>query len=127
MNNEKIKLGIIIGGKSVEHEISVISGLQTYFSVDHNKYDTTIFYLDKNNHIYVSKELNSIETYKSNYINKEKEVFIKNINNQNILPVFKQTQKELSNRYLYTSITWLWNRRWNSCRISRYISSNLYL
>ena len=82
MNNEKIKLGIIIGGKSVEHEISVISGLQTYFSVDHNKYDTTIFYLDKNNHIYVSKELNSIETYKSNYINKEKEVFIKNINNQ---------------------------------------------
>lgn len=82
MNNEKIKLGIIIGGKSVEHEISVISGLQTYFSVDHNKYDTTIFYIDKNNHIYVSKELNSIETYKSNYINKEKEVFIKNINNQ---------------------------------------------
>ena len=48
MNNEKIKLGIIIGGKSVEHEISVISGLQTYFSVDHNKYDTTIFYIDKN-------------------------------------------------------------------------------
>ena len=79
MNNEKIKLGIIIGGKSVEHEISVISGLQTYFNVDHNKYDTTIFYLDKNNHIYVSKELNSIETYKSNYINKEKEVFIKYI------------------------------------------------
>ena len=27
-------LGIIIGGRSVEHEISVISGLQAYFAVD---------------------------------------------------------------------------------------------
>lgn len=82
MNNEKIKLGIIIGGKSVEHEISVISGLQAYYNIDKEKYDTTIFYMDKSNHIYASKELKNIETYKTNYTNKEKEVFFKKINNQ---------------------------------------------
>ena len=48
-------LGIIIGGRSVEHEISVISGLQAYFAVDKRKYNVKIFYLTKNNNLILTK------------------------------------------------------------------------
>ena len=32
-----IEVGIIIGGKSVEHEISLISGLQAHLEIDDTK------------------------------------------------------------------------------------------
>ena len=35
----KIKVGFIYGGKSVEHEISVISAVQAMNHLDTNKYD----------------------------------------------------------------------------------------
>ena len=35
----KIRVGVFFGGKSVEHEVSVISGLQAYNSFDKEKYD----------------------------------------------------------------------------------------
>ena len=35
----KIKLGVIFGGVSVEHEISIISAVQAMNAVDKEKYD----------------------------------------------------------------------------------------
>ena len=35
----KIKVGVIFGGKSVEHEISIISALQAIQSLNPEKYD----------------------------------------------------------------------------------------
>lgn len=86
MKNKLIRLGIIIGGKSVEHEISLISGLQSQNNIDLTKYHTIIFYLDKNNHIYVDDAFKDIETFKDQkkyqQLIKNKEVFLKNENNQ---------------------------------------------
>ena len=37
--SDKIRVAVIFGGKSVEHEISVISGLQAAYAFDTSKYD----------------------------------------------------------------------------------------
>ena len=36
----KIKVGVIFGGKSVEHEVSIISGIQAINNMDKEKYDS---------------------------------------------------------------------------------------
>lgn len=45
----KIKLGVFFGGKSVEHEISIISAVQAMYSLDTEKYDIVPVYITKNN------------------------------------------------------------------------------
>ena len=39
--NDLINVGIIIGGRSVESEISLISGSQAYLNIDNTKYNKT--------------------------------------------------------------------------------------
>ncbi len=48
----KIKVGVFFGGKSVEHEVSVISGIQALNAFDREKYDTVPIYLTKENEMY---------------------------------------------------------------------------
>ena len=43
----KIKLGIFFGGKSVEHEIAVITANQAYASIDKDKYEIIPIYISK--------------------------------------------------------------------------------
>ena len=43
-----IKVGVIFGGNSVEHEVSIISALQAMENIDTNKYEIVpIFIRDK--------------------------------------------------------------------------------
>ena len=35
----KIKLGVIFGGESVEHEVSIISAIQAMHNIDEEKYE----------------------------------------------------------------------------------------
>lgn len=44
----KTRLAVLYGGKSVEHEVSVITGLQLIKHVDLTKYEVTPIYIDKN-------------------------------------------------------------------------------
>ncbi|NCU33597.1 MAG: D-alanine--D-alanine ligase, partial [Candidatus Moranbacteria bacterium] len=48
MKNKKIKLAIIFGGRSAEHEVSVISARNIFKAIDKNKYDITLIGIDKN-------------------------------------------------------------------------------
>lgn len=80
--NDLINIGIIIGGCSVESEISLISGSQAYLNLDNTKYNKTMFYLDKCNKLYIGKCLENIETFKTNNFTDLKEVALRNINNQ---------------------------------------------
>ena len=41
------KIGIIIGGKTVEHEVSVITGLQVLDNIDKTLYEPRIIYIQK--------------------------------------------------------------------------------
>ena len=61
----KTKVALMFGGKSVEHEVSVISGIQAYLSMDTEKYDVIPVYLTKKNEMYVGEKIGQIESYKN--------------------------------------------------------------
>ncbi len=61
----KIKLALIFGGKSVEHEISVISALQAAQSLDKEKYDVIPLYISKSGEMYHGEKVGDIEAYKN--------------------------------------------------------------
>lgn len=61
----KIKLGIIFGGKSVEHEISIITGNQTINAVDTEKYEIVPIYISKKGLMYTGNELLDLKNYKN--------------------------------------------------------------
>lgn len=60
----KVKVGVIFGGKSVEHEVSVISGLQAFRNLNTEKYEPVAIYISKNGNMYTGKALADIENYK---------------------------------------------------------------
>ena len=60
----KIKVGVIFGGESVEHEISVISALQAIEHIDKNKYDIVPIYIGKNRVWYTGDLLLDLNNYK---------------------------------------------------------------
>ena len=58
-----IKLGVIFGGESVEHEISIISAVQAMNKMDNEKYEVIPIYITKDNLWYTGEILKDIETY----------------------------------------------------------------
>ena len=59
----KIKLAVLFGGKSVEHEISIISAIQAMRSLNREKYDVVPVYITKNNEMYTGEFIDKIEEY----------------------------------------------------------------
>ena len=60
----KTQVALVFGGRSVEHEVSVISGLQAYMNIDIDKYDVTPVYMTKTGEFYVGDHIGDIERYK---------------------------------------------------------------
>lgn len=60
----KTKVAVIFGGKSVEHEVSIISGLQAFRALDREKYEPLAVYIGKDNNWYVGKGIDKIKSYK---------------------------------------------------------------
>ena len=61
----KIKVGVIFGGESVEHEVSIISAVQAMEHLNENKYDIIPIYISKDRTWYSSKMLMDIDVYKN--------------------------------------------------------------
>lgn len=59
----KIKLTVLFGGKSVEHEISIISAVQAMRYINRDKYDVIPVYITKTNEMYHGESLTQIEEY----------------------------------------------------------------
>lgn len=59
-----IKVGVIFGGESVEHEVSIISAVQAMNKMDNDKYDIIPIYIAKNGEWYTGAPLREIDTYK---------------------------------------------------------------
>ena len=59
-----IKLGVIFGGPTVEHEVSVISAVQAMKSLDTEKYDIYPIYIAKDRTWYTGKMLMDIDIYR---------------------------------------------------------------
>ena len=60
----KIKVGVIFGGETVEHEISIISAVQAMNKMDTNKYDIVPIYIAKDRTWYTGKMLTDMDVYR---------------------------------------------------------------
>lgn len=61
----KIRVGVFFGGKSVEHEVSVISAIQAFNAFDRGKYDVIPVYITKENEFYTGEYIGKIEEYRN--------------------------------------------------------------
>ena len=53
----KTKVALMFGGKTVEHEVSVISGIQALKSMDTDKYEVIPAYMTKENDMYIGTDI----------------------------------------------------------------------
>lgn len=60
----KIKLGVIFGGSTVEHEVSIITACQAMSFINQDKYDIIPIYISKDRTWYTGKMLMEIDVYK---------------------------------------------------------------
>ena len=59
-----IKVGVIFGGESVEHEISIITAVQAMNYMDTSKYEVVPIYIGKDRNWYTGEALRDMATYK---------------------------------------------------------------
>ena len=60
----KLNVGVIFGGKSVEHEVSILTAVQAMQNIDKNKYEIIPIYITKELEWYSGGCLKFIETFK---------------------------------------------------------------
>ena len=58
---EKEKVLVIFGGKSAEHDISIITGLQTLKNIDREKYDVFPLYISRAGEMYFGRKLENFK------------------------------------------------------------------
>lgn len=61
----KIKVGVIFGGETVEHEVSIISAVQAMKHMDSEKYEIIPIYIAKDRTWYTGAMLKEIDIYKN--------------------------------------------------------------
>lgn len=61
----KTNIGVFFGGRSTEHEISVISASQAMSAIDHEQYDVTPVYISKQGRWYTGDALLDIKNYRN--------------------------------------------------------------
>ncbi|MBR2828079.1 MAG: D-alanine--D-alanine ligase [Bacilli bacterium] len=59
----KIKVGVIFGGESVEHEVSIISAIQAMNKMDEEKYEIIPIYITKDREWFTGDMLRDIDVY----------------------------------------------------------------
>lgn len=60
----RLNIGVIFGGRSVEHEISIISAVEAMYNMDDSKYRVIPIYIDKDNTWYTGEHLKDILHYR---------------------------------------------------------------
>lgn len=61
----KTNIGVFFGGRSTEHEISVISASQAMAAIDRDKYDVTPIYISKDGQWYTGSALMDLKAYRN--------------------------------------------------------------
>ena len=59
----KKRVAVIFGGKSPEHEVSIITGIQVIENIDKNAFDVFPVYISKDGRWFSGSEFSQIETY----------------------------------------------------------------
>jgi D-alanine-D-alanine ligase len=60
----KVTVGVLFGGESVEHEVSIISAVQAMEALDKTRYEVIPLYISKSHVLYTSESLRDIKQYK---------------------------------------------------------------
>ncbi len=96
----KIKVGVFFGGQTVEHEVSIISGIQAIYAFNRDKYDIIPVYITKENEMYVGESVNNIEEYKNipALLKKSQKVILVNENKK--LNIVRYPMKKFGNNVL---------------------------
>ena len=98
----KLKIGAIFGGKSVEHEISIITANQAITSLDKEKYEIVPIYIAKNGKMYTGEKLLDLENFKDldKLIKDCEEIVL--VNNGSKLNLLRVKNKMFSNNVINT-------------------------
>ncbi len=78
-------VGVLFGGRSVEHEVSVITAMQVIENIDKTKYKPVPIYINKDGEWLTGESLMNFDNYKSNNFNDAKKVILSpNHNDSNL-------------------------------------------
>lgn len=97
----KIKVGVLYGGKTTEHEVSIITAVQAMGYLNTDKYEVIPLYLTKENEMYTGGSLMDMDVYREPDLLKRycTNVVMYNKNGaiilQNKKGIFKRTVKEI--------------------------------
>jgi D-alanine-D-alanine ligase len=81
----KKKVAVLFGGRSVEHEVSVITGAQVMENIDKEKYDVVPIYIDKEGKWFTGDSLKEFENFKNSNLNDLQEIVLSaNTNDHNL-------------------------------------------
>jgi len=96
----KINVGVIFGGESVEHEVSVISALQAIKNINKEKYEVVPIYISKDRYWYTGNDLIEIDNYKdlTSLISRVKRVTLCKIDNDFCLLTTQGMIKKIVNK-----------------------------
>lgn len=72
----KKKIGVIFGGISVEHEVSVITGMQVVENLDKSKYEAVPIFINKEGKWLTGEELFDFDNFKNDNLENLKEVIV---------------------------------------------------
>ncbi len=60
----KIRAGVFFGGRSVEHEVSIISAIQALNNLNKEKYEAVPIYITRDTEFYTGELVGKIESYR---------------------------------------------------------------
>lgn len=63
--DSKIRLGVVFGSRSVEHEVSIVTAAQLMENVNRQRYELIPFYIDKQGRWWTGEALTQIATFRS--------------------------------------------------------------
>jgi len=94
----KTNIGIFFGGKSVEHEVSVITAMQAVAALNNTKYEAVPIYITKDDKLYYGKDLLEVKNYKDikQLLNNCEQVTL--ANNGTVVKVFPIRKKLFSSK-----------------------------
>ena len=93
----KTKVAVLFGGNSVEHEVSIISGLQAFHALDREKYEPVPLYLTKDNRFFTGEAMGDIKNYSDLNICLKNGVQVTLMKGDNGVEMFRFPQKKFGN------------------------------
>ena len=64
MSDKRLRVGVVFGSRSVEHEVSIVTALQVIQALDRTRYEPVPIYITKDGRWLVGEQLARLESYR---------------------------------------------------------------